>query len=137
MRYIIGFIMCSLIYMPVSASAIVNSVQTLEWDYRIILFRTNTNPSNEVSQLRAEEVEINDRDILWFVFYNNEVVTNLDSKVSQNFVDEIFQYYTVDIPQVVLLGRDGGIKDKAPQLELQRLFALIDTMPMRQMEMAR
>lgn len=41
-------------------------------------------------------------------------------------------------PVYLLLGKDGGEKARqSPQLDLAKLFALIDTMPMRRAEMKR
>lgn len=41
-------------------------------------------------------------------------------------------------PVFLLLGKDGGEKARqSPQLDLAKLFALIDTMPMRRSEMKR
>lgn len=43
--------------------------------------------------------------------------------------------YNADYSRVVYIGKDGGIKLRADQLNLKDVFSLTDAMPMRQREM--
>ncbi|WP_202405758.1 MULTISPECIES: DUF4174 domain-containing protein [Halomonadaceae] len=40
-----------------------------------------------------------------------------------------------DDVSVVLIGKDGGVKQRSRGLDVAGIFSLIDTMPMRQREM--
>ena len=38
-------------------------------------------------------------------------------------------------PAAVLVGKDGGEKDRRRELDLERIFGMVDAMPMRRREM--
>jgi len=112
------------------------------WDFRIVLVST---PSSEVddhvSELKRAQEAINERHILWFVFGDDSVATNYDNAepLGEEFRPTVLKRYFSEQSegktQVRLIGKDGGVKARSAKLDLQQLFALIDTMPMRQAEM--
>ncbi len=137
MRNVMGMMLLAVIPIVSDASQSMESVQSLQWDYRIIFVRNDRNPQGDVALLQQQKADIDDRDITWFVFYQDKVVTNYIGMLSDKFLQEVFESYVTQDQHVVLVGRDGGIKAKDNKLELERLLALIDTMPMRRMEILR
>ena len=80
--------------------------------------------------------EINDRDLIWFVFCEQNIETNYSGLLSDNFATVITSsIFDRRQEPVILIGKDGGIKRSAIMLDLDSLFNLIDSMPMRQVEM--
>lgn len=84
--------------------------------------------------LRADS-EIVDRDILWFAFDGESVKTNSTHSMSDQLTGRVLErYFNNRSNKLVLIGKDGGVKDVSTELNLQALFALIDGMPMRRAE---
>ena len=97
------------------------------WKNRIILTFTEDEDHPDLIRLKAEikenNCEILNRDLLHFHFSNNGKPGNLSTKNDQSF-------------RILLIGKDGGIKYESYQyVSLIQLFELIDLMPMRQNEM--
>ena len=96
------------------------------WKNRIILtFADEDHP--DLIKLKAEmkenNCEILNRDLLHFHFINEGKTGNLTNKSDQSF-------------RILLIGKDGGIKYESNRsVSLLYLFEMIDTMPMRQVEM--
>ena len=112
------------------------SISELQWGSRIILVQENEESENVLDTLRKHEFEIHDRDIYWFVFLEESMETNYKAEIEENFYrDTLDNYFSDSQTNVVLIGKDGGIKKKGKYLDLPGLFDLIDSMPMRQMEM--
>lgn len=78
-----------------------------------------------------------DRDIVWFVLYRQTIKTNYEGQTSSELVDRIQEKYLLRNHEVILIGKDGGVKERITKLDLERLFNDIDRMPMRQNEMQR
>ncbi len=120
-------------YQPINA---LESIDELEWSSRIILVRAFGESEEVLNALRKLDYEIQDRDIYWFVFVEENTETNYKGEIQEYFHRETLNTYFSDTEtNVVLIGKDGGIKQKLKHLDLQGIFDLIDTMPMRQMEM--
>lgn len=142
-----------------------SNLEPFEWENRIILIRTVANTSaNTVDQdknlcaqaiksLKESEYDIDDRHIIWFVLCNpeegkpeteqldtdrfDEVTTNYTGIIASTFSNFIEQQYFKNITDsVVLIGKDSGVKYRASELDLKSINLLIDSMPMRQWEMA-
>jgi hypothetical protein len=113
------------------------SINDFKWDHRIILIRTSSDAEQILNALKQQVHEIKDRDIYWFVFSNESIESNYQCVLEENFYSNIFETYFVnDEIKTILIGKDGGIKNTSDTLDLQNLFDLIDTMPMRQLEMS-
>lgn len=112
-------------------SAPSNPLNSFRWDYRIILVSTTSdNLDGLVVKLESAKAAISERDILWFVMDEDSVVTNYSESLAKDFPQTIAKRYFVDQKtQVRLIGKDGGVKEKAAELDLDRLFKLIDAMP--------
>ena len=58
--------------------------------------------------------------------------------INHDFIKSIRSIYakeTQQTIQVILIGKDGEVKKRNNKLELDALYSLIDTMPMRKQEM--
>ena len=97
------------------------------WKNRIILTFADDQDHPDLIRLKAEmkenECEILNRDLLYFHFSNDGKTENLTTKSDRSF-------------RILLIGKDGGIKHESNRfVSLIQLFELIDSMPMRQNEM--
>lgn len=119
----------------VMAQSSIEDLSSLKWSNRIILVNSNEYPEQFISRLESRNSDIVERDIVWFLFYKNRIATNYSGEIAQRFSTSIKSRYFEDITtRAVLLGKDGGVKDVAQELDLSGLFALIDGMPMRRAE---
>ena len=113
------------------------SLNQLRWKNRILLVRDEPNcDKNHAAKLTTQEVEIDDRDLIWFIFCDHNITTNYTGLLSDNFASDINNTrFNQDNQSVILIGKDGGTKQSTNKLDLNSLFQLIDSMPMRQIEM--
>ncbi|BFM08697.1 DUF4174 domain-containing protein [Halioxenophilus aromaticivorans] len=124
-------------------ASVLASLDQLKWQSRIIAINASTNghsanPGNiesYKSTLKAYKSLIEDRDIVWLVVTSDAITSNFPGSVTGNVRTEIQALTTTDGTSVVLIGKDGTVKDKSNTLDLESLFGLIDTMPMRINEM--
>jgi hypothetical protein len=115
-----------------------HSVKDLRWSKRIILIRAAASSETELSALREEAEAIDERHIYWFLFQGGDLETNARMPIGPRFIQETeADYFDREDVDVVLIGKDGGVKARSGYLNLDDLFALIDTMPMRRSEMKR
>lgn len=115
-----------------------STVDELKWRHRVILVWPEGDGRDEIGVLQAAEPEIADRHIVWFVFQPDSVATNYGSAIRDGFAARTTARYRDGREEgVILVGKDGGVKERSAILDLDDLFALIDTMPMRRQEMKR
>lgn len=113
-----------------------------QWKNRLLfLFAPNRNhPLFDAlhQSLAARESEVAERDLVVF-----EILESNASTINSEYIDsetagwlrENFNIRHAEFT-VILVGKDGGIKlNRADQIQLDDIFALIDAMPMRQQEM--
>ena len=132
----LAFLLLVLVHVNgVMAQSSLENLNSLKWSNRIILVSSNGYPEQFISQLESRSSDIDDRDIVWFLFHKDFIETNYSGEIAQSFLTSIKSRYFENITtRVVLLGKDGGVKDVADELNLPELFALIDGMPMRRAE---
>ncbi|MBK1620275.1 hypothetical protein CKO42_17875 [Lamprobacter modestohalophilus] len=110
------------------------ALASLRWQYRIIL--VDAQIPDAVACLRAEQPAIDERDILWFVRDQEQLQTNYPGPLDARLKQELEQrFFSRSDAVVFLIGKDGGLKASAGELDLPALFARIDAMPMRRREM--
>ena len=88
--------------------------------------------------LASVECEFQDRDLLLGVFATDAPGRIGAEKISADNVAALRSKYGIKSHQfaVILVGKDGQPKSTLSQVpEIEQIFALIDTMPMRQQEM--
>ncbi len=123
------------IHAPKDATAMEN-IQELHWKNRVILIQTE-DVDDYISLLQEADSQIRDRHILWFILTSKEVLSNYPGSIGLTFLKQTkSKYFSAENREVVLIGKDGGVKRRASSLQLQELFDLIDTMPMRRQEMS-
>ena len=106
---------------------------SVRWQHRIIL--VDAQIPDAVARLQAEQPAIDERDILWFVRDQGELQTNDPGPLDPELAEELEQrFFSRSDAAVFLIGKDGGLKASARQLDLPALFARIDAMPMRRRE---
>jgi len=110
-------------------------IKQLVWKNRIILILSAEDDAGHEQLLEKYDDEIIDRDIVWFVLRDSEVVTNYAEKLSSEFVSRTKSSFPIGSGSVLLIGKDGGVKTRAKQLNLNAIFREIDSMPMRRQEM--
>lgn len=118
------------------ASADENPLAPFRWDYRIIIATADSAQVDDlVSKLGEVKAAIDERHILWFVFDGQSIATNYEQPLGEGFHSAIVRQFFKGLDEektgVRLIGKDGGVKEKAKNLNLERLFKLIDSMPKR------
>jgi len=112
-----------------------------QWKNRLLLiFAPDENDSlfkKLQSEIIAQEAEVKDRDLIIFELFGLGSSRMNRALLDQSKVDSIRRHFSV--PQrsfrVILIGKDGGIKLKRnDQIDLETIFELIDSMPMRKDE---
>ena len=104
------------------------------WKNRIVLIWTTT-PSLYQDLLYQSKNEFQDRDIYWFIINESRVLTNYTGNISKEFIINANSKRTIHKSNVVLIGKDGLVKNSDKILNLDYLFDRIDSMPMRINEM--
>ena len=116
-------------------------LDSLRWKHRVILvFAREPFRSTAVANLNEYAAEIEDREIAWFVLDEVDLDTNYDGKLERELRVDLMERYFNPIPSdpvVLLIGKDGALKSRSSELDLEATFGLIDLMPMRQEEMRR
>lgn len=133
------YVFSFLLLMTALHSAEPNPLERFLWDHRIILVSA---PSEEVdamvSELESRQSAIEERHVLWFIFSGRSLKTNYAKPLGKDFQAAVRKRFFKDDDsgvQTRLIGKDGGVKAKLEKLDLPKLFARIDSMPMRQAEM--
>jgi hypothetical protein len=116
-------------------------LDSLRWKHRVILvFAREPFRSTAVTNLNEYAAEIEEREIAWFVLDEVDLDTNYDGKLERELRADLMERYFNPIPTdpvVLLIGKDGALKSRSSELDLEATFGLIDQMPMRQEEMRR
>ena len=122
-----------------------NSSETLDdlrWKNRIVLVSQGEDPiqfSRQMKELVTNEESLIDRHMLIFkvegdqlIEAGNDAKIEIDSRTAKKY------QLREGVFEVILIGKDGGVKLRENSfVEQEKIFALIDTMPMRQVEMRR
>ena len=131
--------------MPVIAPGLEN-LDGFLWANRLIVVFVECHSSDVCDSAETSTIEtqfwnenaaVIDRHILWFIVANDSVATNYTGNLSNTFANNLRQRYAqLGQPlEVVLIGKDGGVKNRQPWLDSSAIYWQIDQMPMRQAEM--
>lgn len=114
----------------------------LEWNNRVILLFAPSFPDgsvdNQLSSLKEDKAGLNERDLRVFVIDEEGVETMEGQRVINANVEALRAQYNAGKAAFtfILIGKDGGVKLREKYLvDNQKLFSLIDSMPMRRREM--
>ena len=112
-----------------------NKLEDLEWKNRILLIHEKTNGTAVLKQLKSNKGEIDDRHLIWIIVGNDSNQSNYPGGLSEKLSNKIKTDFFSGEDKVVLIGKDGTVKARYEKLDLDKVYALIDTMPMRKREM--
>ena len=112
-----------------------SNLKPLEWQNRIIIANAVEHPQELVKKFADSAYEMNDRVIIWFIIQEQQVLTNYAGHIADDFMDNIHKRYQLNPREIVLIGKDGGVKSSQNTLDLKAFFSEIDAMPMRIQEM--
>ena len=117
-------------------------LQDFRWKNRVlVVFAPNAsipalkNVQESVDRMSAE---FEDRNLVLIELVDNDIARINGEDHHENMNKQFRDKFrvAVDSFRIYLIGKDGGIKLKSDgQVELDEIFALIDTMPMRKREM--
>ena len=111
----------------------VENLQQLSWQYRLILCNGDVLQASDLASLQAQQPALDERQILWFWREKTQIKSNLLLSLSEHSKQQINQLLQ-DV-NVILVNKDGGIKQTANDFVLASLLSTIDGMPMRRQEM--
>ena len=92
------------------------------------------------NDLSIQKEEILDRDLIVFQIYETGSSFRDMSEIDHEIADKLRRNFRIDpgLLTVILIGKDGGVKLRQnEQINLNKIFLLIDGMPMRREEMRR
>jgi hypothetical protein len=110
------------------------NLSSLKWQHRIVVFNEPENQADALRVIKAQKNNIETRDIVWFMFSGDAVESNYVGEMAGGFADHIRDQYQLSAGQVILIGKDGGLKSSFDGINLNAIFAAIDVMPMRRQE---
>ena len=131
---LVSALLLGLFLNPLAALAELESLKPLEWKNRILLIQDVPEKNEWVSRLKAHQAEVDDRHIYWFIL-SEPVQSNYAAGVSNKFLQNIRNRYAFKQAKVLLIGKDGEVKERSDELDLTFFYQQIDKMPMRRMEM--
>ena len=123
---------CIVFYGVPTSTIAIDSISELKWSNRIILVNSEKVNQNVFNDNYAQII---DRDIIWFLFNDNLIHSNLEQEISKPLQAQLKDKYFKNGISAVLIGKDGYAKLKQTTFNLADFLALIDTMPMRIQEM--
>lgn len=135
MRYIALLLLLFSLCAQSSKQPMLANLSSLQWQNRIIVVNEVADAEQAVSLLEHNAAGVTDRDLIWLVFDGSETMTNYSGPIAPELKANTQETYRIKPGQVILVGKDGGVKDRLDQVDLEALFADIDAMPMRRNEM--
>ncbi|AWF81943.1 hypothetical protein BTJ40_14540 [Microbulbifer sp. A4B17] len=114
----------------------VSSLKDFQWKNRILLLNIPENPDSTINELLKLAPQFAERNLIWFLFSNGTLETNFPGEVTDNFASNVRNKYLQGSGmQVILIGKDGGVKYRSNTFSAVEIFQRIDSMPMRRDEM--
>lgn len=127
---------------PPAAAGSEIDVSDYRWKHRLLfIFAPSTTDATFLAldkRLARAAIEIEDRDMIIFRIFENSPSRVSDKPLLPGDVEALRRRFGVETGRctMVLVGKDGGVKLVAHgNTDLQSIFNLIDSMPMRQQEM--
>ena len=117
-----------------AADKVAEHYDEFTWQNRLLVIKLSAQAEVDVTELERFKAEIDERDILWFKIEGQNLSSNSNRGLSQGFLASLDRLLDEPSTQVVLIGKDGGVKYRSNALQLSVIFDLIDSMPMRQYE---
>ncbi len=118
------------------------NLSTHQWKNRLILILVNDDAQAELqaqlTEFRARSAGMKERKLVVYQIQVNQFQRGLNADNEWINSNKLYQKYKSDDSpfEVILIGLDGGIKlTQNDILTCEKLFAIIDAMPMRRREM--
>jgi hypothetical protein len=118
------------------------NLATHQWKNRLLLVFSPSDTDNDyrkqVENLQGEVAGLKDRDVKIFHLTDDGSASLDEEEIPKAEVQRLADTYDIDPGgfTVILIGKDGGEKLRQNNpLETEKLFSVIDAMPMRQNEM--
>jgi len=132
--------LCVLSFLQMATHSVTHDpLQSYLWENRLLIIACSEAELLEVtSTLKQASQGIAERDLLWFVLSGGTLISNQTEPVQMGMHDLLKQTFFSEQDdgfQLRLVGKDGGVKTRSQSLDLDQIFALVDSMPMRQAEM--
>ena len=111
------------------------------WRHRLLLIFSSSGQTPAfqqlANQLKQQREGVADRDLIVFSIMSDDQSRVGEDVLSRQAAENLRRRFQVTKEEfrVVLLGKDGTVKLSQPSVRLSEVFALIDSMPMRQREM--
>jgi uncharacterized protein DUF4174 len=119
----------------------IDDLEALRWRNRILLVRAGqaTEFARSLSAT-APQAALEDRDLMVFVEsaegrWTAAAGSSLSRKLARDITRFLKDAALSDEDQVLLIGKDGGLKERYRTFDLEAISAHIDQMPMRRREM--
>jgi hypothetical protein len=135
-----SFAMCiAILPMPCAGASELAPLESLRWERRVVLvFTTASSRTASLDALRARAEALEEREVTWLLIQDGEpMVASPDFEADGRLTAAVvaaFQPLSRPL-DVVLIGKDGGVKNRSISLDLEALLDQIDGMPMRRREM--
>jgi len=140
-------IICLLIFFNVAIISMAQStgpraLEQYKWEQRLFIVFADTDSSNlykkQIKELRDHEDGLQDRDLKILHLFIDDQSHSGVTPLPEETVGTLYQTYDIAKGDfvVILIGKDGTEKLRARSpLPTDKLFSVIDAMPMRQREM--
>ncbi|WP_339843467.1 DUF4174 domain-containing protein [uncultured Halopseudomonas sp.] len=135
MRYIIPLLLLFSFYVQSNERPMLTDLSSLQWQNRIIVVNEVADVEAVLPLFEKNAAGVTDRDLIWLVFNDDKTLTNYPGALSPKLSANTLETYYIKSGQVILIGKDGGVKNRLDRVDLQAIFANIDAMPMRRNEM--
>lgn len=138
MRFIGVFIVFMLFFNTSKTCA--QNLDTYQWKNRIILLKDANLDSDwlqaQLKRLKSSAQELLEREVVMFLVNEKGVYDGMLTKTELHADSIIAKYRLADFEGLVLIGKDGGTKLREEFIvHTSEIIELIDSMPMRTMEM--
>jgi hypothetical protein len=127
---------------PPAATTSEINLSDYRWKHRLLfIFAPSTSDATFLAldrRLAQTALEIEDRDMIIFRIFENSPSRVSDKPLPPGDAEALRRRFGIEAGRftVVLVGKDGGVKLVAHRdADLQSIFDLIDSMPMRRQEM--
>jgi len=135
MKNLIWFLLFSLFSITINGQ----NMEKHQWENRVLLiFADDVNNDlfqNQLKALISKERDLKERKLIIYKFTKSKFSTDFNSNWESS--TKLFEKYInkKDAFKILLIGLDGGIKlEQTKVLSAEKLFAIIDGMPMRKRE---
>lgn len=135
MRYLTLLLFLFSLCAQSSEHSMLTDLSSLQWQNRVIVVNEVADTEAILALFEDNASGTTDRDLIWLVFDESKTLTNYSGPLAPELQANTLETYRIEPGQVILIGKDGGVKSRLDQMDLDALFSDIDAMPMRRREM--